>query len=180
MDGYDPESVTTEELRAIADILGFTEQISNLETGWELCAMMVAHGCPSTHDQAKHNALRIARDLSGNDDLEFGEELPELLDLARSAAGEDYLYDTVEDVQEGPTPFVTTFKIVPYPEMGTASELGAFLVIELYCYSQEKPATLELQRFAMTAAGAMGLANSLRNYAREARSLNRPSASEEQ
>ncbi len=171
MDDYDPESVTIEELRAIADLLELTEQITNLESGWELSAMMVAHGCPSTHDEAKLNAVRIARDLSGNDELELGDDLPQLLDLARSAQNEDYLYDTVEYVQEGSTPFVSTFDIVPYPEMGTASELEAFLVIELYCYSQKKPATLELRRFAMTAAGAMGLANRLRNYAREARSL---------
>ena len=180
MDEFDPDSVTVEELRAIADLMGLTDQITNLETGWELSAMMVAHGCPSTHEQAKRNAQRVARHLSGNDELELGDDLPALFDLAGSAQKEDYLYDTVEDVQEGATPFVSTFEIVPYQGMGTESELEAFLVIELYCYSQEKPATLELRRFAMSAAGAMGLANSLRNFAREARSLNRPLAPEEQ
>ena len=137
--GHDQEPVTIEELAAMADLFGYTESIANLSPGWELLCLLVAHGVPSTHEEAKANALRLARHLNEDNDLAFTLDLdntPQLLDLARNAADQDDLYDKLEVVREGQSPlFVSRVEITPHPELGMANELRASLVVQFYCYS---------------------------------------------
>ena len=175
MEHYDQEPVSIDELVAMADLLGVTETIASLSPGWELWCLLVAHGVPSTHEEAKANALRLARHLNENDDLAFTldlDDVPQLVDLARKAANRDHLYDKLDVAREGQPPLtIASFAMSSLPELGMANEIRASLVIQFCCYSQEKTGTLELHRFALNGEDAMALANQLRNYVREARSL---------
>ena len=171
MAGHDEEQVTIEELVAMSDILGCTEQIANLYPGWKLLCLIVAHSVPSTHEKARTNALRLARHLRGDNDLAFtlnADDYPQLLDLIRNAPGQDDPYDEVDIAREEQPPlFVSRVEVMPHPQLGTANELSAFLAVRLYCYSQEEASTLEVHSFALNREDAMALANELRNVVRE-------------
>ena len=79
---YDPTAVTTAELSAMRRLLSrYVDKSVNLDvrirqdrrrkgqgrktTGSQIYLLTVAHGCPSTHAQAKRNARRLAGAMDG-------------------------------------------------------------------------------------------------------------------
>ena len=60
---YDPKAVNVTELKAMANLLGYSDAIGTGSARWQLYAITAAHGIPSNHEQAKGNALVLAQSL---------------------------------------------------------------------------------------------------------------------